>query len=220
MPNSEEALYRRGAAFTLDAEKYLKLVEKIRKPIEPGTRTIRAPSFDHKTKDPVEDDISIPRTARIVIFEGLYVALSSSAPKADSPNSDGKAADLSVWTQASNLMDEIWLISVPIPVAAERTAKRNYKAGLSPSLEAALKRTLESDMVNARMVLDNLPPEDKLAEKIESVEDEGWKTEEQKQALDAEKARIEQEERDREVQRLRLDRMGSIAEMADAGVGM
>ena len=66
MPNSEEAIFRRGAAFTFDAEGYYKLVEKLRKPLEATTPTIRAPSFDHAKKDPVEDDISIPSSARIV----------------------------------------------------------------------------------------------------------------------------------------------------------
>jgi pantothenate kinase len=68
MPNSEEAIFRRGAAFTFDAEGYYKLVEKLRKPLEATTPTIRAPSFDHAKKDPVEDDIGIPPSARIVSF--------------------------------------------------------------------------------------------------------------------------------------------------------
>ena len=66
MPNAEEAIFRRGAAFTFDADGYYRLVEDLRKPIEATTTTIRAPSFDHAIKDPIEDDISIPATARIV----------------------------------------------------------------------------------------------------------------------------------------------------------
>ena len=68
MPNAEEAIFRRGAAFTFDADGYYRLVEKLRKPLEATTSTIRAPSFDHAKKDPVEDDIGIPSTARIVSF--------------------------------------------------------------------------------------------------------------------------------------------------------
>lgn len=217
MPNSEEAHYRRGAPFTFDAAGYFKLIKNLRKAIEPGSRTVWAPSFDHNIKDPVENDISIPRTARIVIVEGLYTALCYPTPKSDGSSTD---AEPSPWTEACELLDEIWLISVPIPVATERVAKRNFKAGLSPSLEAALKRTIENDMQNAREILDNLPSADKLTERIESVEDEGWKTEEQKQALDDEEARLRDEAREKEIVRLRLDRQGSIAEMADAGVGM
>lgn len=217
MPNAEEATYRRGAPFTFDAAAYLKLVKNLRKPIEPGSRTIWAPSFDHNIKDPVENDISIPRTARIVIVEGLYTALCYPPSKTDDSSTD---AEPSPWTEACELFDEIWLISVSIPVATERVAKRNFKAGLSPSLEAALKRTVENDMVNAREILDNLPGDDKLTERIASIEDEGWKTEEQRQALDDEKDKLEQEARDEEIIRLRLDRQGSIADLADAGVGM
>ena len=66
MPNSEEAIFRRGAAFTFDAGGYYALVEKLRKPLEATTSTIRAPSFDHAKKDPVEHDIGIPPSARIV----------------------------------------------------------------------------------------------------------------------------------------------------------
>lgn len=66
MPNAEEAVFRRGAAFTFDAEGYYRLVQKLRKPLEATTSTIRAPSFDHAKKDPVADDIGIPPSARIV----------------------------------------------------------------------------------------------------------------------------------------------------------
>lgn len=220
MPNSEEAHYRRGAAFTFNAQGYLKLVEKLSKAIEPGSRTIWAPSFDHATKDPVENDISIPRTARVVIIEGLYVGLTYPPSKDDDSSKDSKEADKSRWTEACELLDEVWLISVPIPVATERVAKRNFKAGLSPSLEAAFKRTVENDMQNAREILDYLPGEDKLTEKIESIEDEGWKSEEQIQALNEEKAKLEEEAREEDIRRFKLDRMGSIAAMVDDGAGM
>lgn len=219
MPNSEEAHYRRGAAFTFDAEGYLKLVQRLRKVIEPGSRTVWAPSFDHAIKDPVADDISIPRTARVVIIEGLYVGLTYPIPK-DEPKKGTKEFSDSCWTEACELLDEVWLISVPIPVATERVARRNFKAGLSPSLEAALKRTVENDMQNAREILDHLPGEEKLTEQIQSVEDEGWKSEEQKQALYAEKAKLDDEARETEIRRLKLERTGSIAAMVDDGAGM
>lgn len=220
MPNSEEALYRRGAAFTFDPESYLSLLEKLRQPIEPTTRTIWAPSFDHAKKDPVENDIALPRTARIVLIEGLYTALSYPAPKTDSPSTDTKAAVPSAWSEACNLMDEIWLISVPIPVATERVAKRNFDAGLSSSLEAALERTIVNDMKNALEILDNLPKDGKLTERIESVEDEGWKTQEQKMAVEDETREKAEKQHAGDVQRLKVERMGSLAEMADAGVGL
>jgi len=220
MPNSEEAHYRRGAAFTFDAQSYLTLVEKLRKPIEPDTKTIWAPSFDHEVKDPVENDIPIPPTARIVIIEGLYVALSYPDSMTQSSTRETQAAVPSAWAEACALMDEIWLISVPVPIATERVARRNFKAGLSPSYEAALKRTMENDMENAKEILANLPPNDRVTERIESIEDEEWKSQEQKEELDEEETRKQQEDEEYEAQRLKMDRIGSIAEMADAGVGM
>ena len=218
MPNPEEAHYRRGAAFTFDANGYLRLIEKLRQPIEPTTRTIWAPSFDHAIKDPVESDIAIPRTARVVLIEGLYTALSYPVQKTDTSSKDTTSAVPSAWAEACALMDEIWLISVPIPVATERVAKRNFKAGLSPTLEAAVERTVNNDMRNARDILDNLPGN--LTEKIESIEDDGWKTQEQKVAIDGEDSVESGKQSPGEVNRLKMERMGSIAEMADAGVGL
>lgn len=220
MPNSEEAHYRRGAAFTFDAEGYLKLVGKLRKAIEPGSRTIWAPSFDHAIKDPVENDISIPRTARVVIIEGLYVGLTYPPPETEPSDEKSKEADQVRWSEACELLDEVWLISVPIPVATERVARRNFKAGLSPTLEAALQRTEENDMQNAREILAHLPGETKLTERIESIEDAGWKSEEQRHAQDTEKAKQEDEAREEDIRRLRLERAGSIAAMVDDGAGM
>ena len=219
MQNPEEAHYRRGAAFTFDPEAYFALIEKLRKPIEATTRTIWAPSFDHAIKDPVEDDIAIPRTARIVLIEGLYTALSYPAPKTNSPNTETRAAVPSAWSEACSLMDEIWLISVPIPVATERVAKRNFQAGLSPSLEAALERTVNNDMKNATEILNNLP-KDKLTERIESIEDDGWKTQDQKMAVGNENGEKAKEQEADDAKRFKMNRMGSIAEMADAGVGL
>lgn len=216
MPSPDEAHYRRGAAFTFDAYGYLKLIEKLRKPIEATTSTIRGPSFDHAIKDPVENDIEIPRSARIVIIEGLYTALSYPPGKTDSPSDDTTAAVPSSWAEACSLMDEIWLITVPIPTATERVAKRNFEAGLSPSLEAALERTINNDMKNAQEILDNLPPDDKITERIESIEDGGWKSHEPED----EQQQKEQAATDTEMRRIRMERMGSIAEMVDAGVGM
>lgn len=195
MPNAEEAVFRRGAAFTFDAQSYLDLVSKVRRPISPETPTIYAPSFDHAVKDPVANDIAIPVTARIVLFEGLYTAL----------DADG-------WRDAHELMDEVWFVDADIETATQRVAKRNFAAGISPSFEESLKRTQQSDMRNAKHIL-----EDKLDvhEVVPSVEDESWVSEDL--------VRVEgkmEEEREDALRRQRMLRMDSIAEMAADGVGM
>ncbi|KAI8676432.1 PRK domain-containing protein [Fusarium sp. Ph1] len=91
MPNFAEAIHRRGAAFTFDADRFYKLVQALAEPITSSTPTIYVPSFDHAVKDPVEDDIAIPVDARVIIFEGLYLSL-----------------DREPWSSAARLMDELW----------------------------------------------------------------------------------------------------------------
>lgn len=190
LPNAEEAVFRRGAAFTFDAESYMKLVQKLRQPIEATTGTIFAPSFDHAIKDPIENDVAIPKSARIIIFEGLYTAL-------DRPG----------WREAATLMDELWFVECPIEVAEERVAKRNFAAGISASYEESLNRTRKSDMRNAREIMAERL---EVMETIQSIQDESWKSPELKDGeAEADATR-----------RPPKERMDSIAEMASNGVGM
>lgn len=71
MPNPLEAHARRGAPFTFDPAALKKLVQKLKESIEAEAPAIYAPSFDHAKKDPVEDDIAILATQRVLVFEGL-----------------------------------------------------------------------------------------------------------------------------------------------------
>jgi pantothenate kinase len=204
MPNAEEAVFRRGAAFTFDAQSYLKLVMKVRRPISPETTTIFAPSFDHAVKDPVSNDIPIPVTARIVIFEGLYTAL----------DEDG-------WREAHELMDEVWFVDTDIERATQRVAKRNFAAGISASFEESLARTKESDMRNARHVLDSRL---EVHEVIPSIEDESWVSQDLINVQN-ELERKDTEDDDYDVdedtfRKQRMMRMDSIAALAADGVGM
>ena len=189
MPNPEEAVYRRGAAFTFDGHKYLDLVKELRKPIEATTQTIHAPSFDHAVKDPVDGDIPIPPTTRVVVFEGNYTAL-----------------DREPWREAAGLMDQLWFIDVSVEVATARLIKRHLAAGLSPHPAHAQKRIAESDMRNGSDIIDHRL---KVQEIVKSVEDNEWKATDVKQ--------VEEEEEHR---RPPTERMGSLAELAEAGGGM
>lgn len=156
MPDPEEAAYRRGAPFTFDGEKYFDLVQRLRERILPETTTIYAPSFDHAMKDPVENDIAIPPTARVVIFEGLYVAL-----------------DEEPWRKAAKLMDELWFVDVAMETAIERLVYRHVVAGLSPDAQHARTRVMASDMQNGQHILDHRL---EVHEMIQSIEDDAWKT--------------------------------------------
>lgn len=205
MPNAEEALFRRGAAFTIDAGSYLELVTQLRKPISPETPTIYAPSFDHAVKDPVSNDIAVPPTARIIVFEGLYTAL----------DADG-------WRDAHALMDEVWFVDADIETATQRVAKRNFAAGISATFEESLARTKESDMRNARDILDNRLP---VQQVIPSVEDETWRSEEVVRVegqLDRDAAQTQEDEdaAEDQIKREKMMRMDSITALAADGVGL
>lgn len=137
MPQPEVAMHRRGASFTYDAEAYLAFIERLRQPAVPG-QTIYAPSFDHAIKDPIEDDIVIPWSSRIVIIEGNYCALNRTP-----------------WSTAAGLMDELWLASIDREVARGRLALRHVKSGVTPDLESALERIRSTDFLNADDIVEN-----------------------------------------------------------------
>lgn len=203
LPNAEEAVFRRGAAFTFDAQSYLKLVTRVREPLTPETPTVYAPSFDHAVKDPVSNDIAIPPTARIVIFEGLYTAL----------DADG-------WRDAHALMDETWFVDVDIETATQRVAKRNFVAGITKTFEESLARTKESDMRNAREILDSRLP---VQEVVPSIDDDSWRSEEVSRLddeLDEQEQQESQDFRENNIRQERMMRMDSIAALAADGVGM
>lgn len=71
MPDPLEAHARRGAPFTFDPVALKQLVETVKAPITDSTPVIYAPSFDHAIKDPVENDIAILKTQRVLVFEGM-----------------------------------------------------------------------------------------------------------------------------------------------------
>ncbi|KAL8802575.1 MAG: hypothetical protein Q9182_003740 [Xanthomendoza sp. 2 TL-2023] len=157
MPDPTTAHARRGAAFTYDDKAYLDLVKRLREPLCPESRTIYAPSFDHATKDPVENDIPIPTTARIVVLEGNYLTLSKG-----------------LWKDAAGLMDELWFVHVPFDTARRRLVKRHVVAGITPNAEEANKRVTENDLVNGQEIVNDRL---QVQEVITSLEDDGWKAE-------------------------------------------
>ena len=159
MPDPATAHARRGAAFTFDAASFLQLVKTIRQPLAPETKTVYAPSFDHAVKDPVENDIPIPPTARVVIMEGNYLSL-------------GKRE----WKEAAELMDELWFMEVDFETARRRLVKRHVAAGIAEDEEAAGKRADENDLINGREIVEGKL---NIDETVVSKDDQDWRTEEQ-----------------------------------------
>ncbi|KAL8835357.1 MAG: hypothetical protein Q9170_003346 [Blastenia crenularia] len=159
MPDPVTAHARRGAAFTFDDQAFLILVQRLREPLCPESTTIHAPSFDHATKDPVDNDIPIPTSARVVILEGNYLSLNKGR-----------------WKDAADLMDELWFVDVDFDTARRRLAGRHVKAGIAPTEDEANKRVTENDLVNGKEIVDERL---EVQEVIISVEDDGWKPEAQ-----------------------------------------
>ncbi|KAJ6108040.1 Phosphoribulokinase/uridine kinase [Penicillium sp. IBT 18751x] len=154
MPDPVYAAARRGAAFTFDGDKFLALVQSLREPLTTKVDSIYAPSFDHAVKDPVDDDIPIPATSRVIFFEGNYLSL-----------------DKEPWNQAAKLMDELWFVDVDFEVARKRLIKRHVKAGIARNEEEADRRARENDLVNGREIVDNRL---EVQEVISSIYDPAW----------------------------------------------
>jgi len=131
------------------------LVRKLSEPLTPTTATIHAPSFSHETKDPIADDIPIAPTIRIVVIEGLYVALN-----------EGE------WVMARECMDEVWFVQVEESVARRRLVKRHVLAGIAKDEEEAGRRADENDLVNGREIVAKMGRVDEV---VRSWEDGGWK---------------------------------------------
>lgn len=154
MPDPSHAHARRGAAFTFSAPKFLALVQSLRRgPIHPAT-PILAPSFDHAVKDPKEEDIRILPTHRIVVVEGLYLAL-----------------DKDEWGVAARLFDEIWFVEVDKEVARQRLAERHVRAGIVKTLEEGDRQARENDLVNGEEILAH---RFRVDETVQSLEDGTW----------------------------------------------
>lgn len=139
MPDPANATYRRGAAFTYDAEGFLRFVQTLRQrcSLESPSSTY-APSFDHAIKDPVSDDIEIHTETRIILIEGNYCALAREP-----------------WSSAAKLMDEVWFVDVDREVARERLARRHVASGICPDLERAHDRIRTTDFLNADDIVEN-----------------------------------------------------------------
>lgn len=155
LPDPVTAHARRGAAFTFDGASFLRFVQKLREPLAPETKTLYAPSFDHRKKDPIADDIAIAPGVKIVVFEGNYLSL-----------------DEGSWREAAGLMDELWFVEVGFEVARRRLIERHVLAGIAGNEEEAARRADENDLVNGKEILEHrLEPH----ETVVSREDDGWK---------------------------------------------
>ncbi|GAA6035468.1 hypothetical protein JCM8097_000269 [Rhodosporidiobolus ruineniae] len=141
----EFSFRRRGAPFTFNPEAYLSLVRRLR-----TTPRLKAPAFSHAEKDPVDDAIVVEPHHRIVILEGSFLLL-----------------DQEPWRSIAHEADERWLYDVSEEVALRRVIKRHVEAGLAEDETAAEAKALANDVLNAKIILDNLVKPDKRLREIE-----------------------------------------------------
>jgi pantothenate kinase len=96
----ETAFRRRGAPFTFDADAFVNHVTLLKNcsvtQVDRPELGVRLPSFDHTVQDPVEDDIYVPSSAKVVIVEGNYLLL-----------------DEEPWNKATGVFDERYGIHTP-----------------------------------------------------------------------------------------------------------
>lgn len=152
MPNAAEAFERRGAPWTFDPTKLLDFVRAIK---DPARGTVLGPSFDHALKDPVEEDIRIDASARVVVIEGLYLSLGSGT-----------------WREVGAEMDERWFVDVERDVAIARVVERHVRSGVCASREEAVERATGSDALNAEEILAGRMEVDEV---VTSKEDPTWR---------------------------------------------
>ncbi|OBT55497.1 hypothetical protein VE04_04550 [Pseudogymnoascus sp. 24MN13] len=139
----ECAFRRRGAPFTFDGEAFVELVKALREnpvtEVNDPAQSFHAPSFDHAVKDPIENDIYIPSSQRIVILEGNYLLLNEHP-----------------WDKIQHLVDESWFVSISRETAMDRLVKRHLEAGIETTTEAAALRAEENDLPNADHINENM----------------------------------------------------------------
>jgi pantothenate kinase len=130
MADPKLAFDQRGAHWTFDPISYYSFVKRLREPIS-GSGVIKAPSFDHALKDPTPESIHILASHRIVIIEGLYVLLTENS-----------------WKEATDLLDERWLIDVDVEEARRRLLKRHVITGVAADETEAVWRVDNNDMTS------------------------------------------------------------------------
>lgn len=119
-PNAKEAFDRRGAEWTFDAARFADFVTSVK---SHPTQTLRAPSFDHAVKDPVEDDICVKPHHRVVVFEGLYCN-----------------CNVGDWKRAAQQFDTRLAFQIDLQDAKQRLVVRHVATGVAKDEEEAIWR--------------------------------------------------------------------------------
>jgi pantothenate kinase len=135
MPNRDEAIAKRGAAWTFDAQGVVELVTTLHDSREDLSRVHVVPGFDHTLKDPTQSAIKITPNIRIVVLEGSWLLL-----------------DEHPWSTVSKLVDDTWFVDVDPKLALTRVAKRHLASGIEKDWAGALSRAQRNDLANGDLV--------------------------------------------------------------------
>lgn len=119
-PNAREAFDRRGSEWTFDSRRFADFVVTVK---SDTTRTHLAPSFDHAKKDPLEDDVKVLPSHRIVVLEGLYCN-----------------CDAGEWKRAAQQFDLRLVFEVDKEEAKRRLVVRHVATGVAKDEEEAIWR--------------------------------------------------------------------------------
>lgn len=133
MPNAAEAIARRGAPWTFDADAAVALVKDLGTSF--NVRDIPVPTFDHAIKDPVAGGQIVKADVQVCILEGNYLL-----------------SDEGSWSDIADLVDQRWLVKVDPLLARARVATRHLAAGIEPSMALSLARTDYNDIPNGEYV--------------------------------------------------------------------
>jgi pantothenate kinase len=131
--NAEEALFRRGAHWTFDANRFVADLINLK---NDSSRDLTFPSFDHSVGDPLENDIIVDKNAEIIIIEGNYLLL-----------------DKEPWSFIKRTIADFSIfISVDEDIIRKRVINRHLKAHPDQTRECATSRFESNDLLNAREI--------------------------------------------------------------------
>lgn len=164
---------RRGSPFTFNSYRLLALVKSLAAPI--SSTPLKAPSFDHALKDPIEDDIIILPSHRIIVMEGNYLSFSppsDDTPTANPSGTEGPKATYSStepWREIAETFNERYFVQCDKDVAEKRLIKRHVLAGIVKDAEEGKERVWMNDMPNGVDIENHRLGDERV---VVSVEDE------------------------------------------------
>ncbi|KAJ5096396.1 hypothetical protein NUU61_005752 [Penicillium alfredii] len=140
---------RRGSPWTFDLPRFAEFARRLhnwahKTPLYTSRgwsddEVLKAPTFDHVVKDPIEDGFTITPDTLIIILEGSYLLL-------DEPG----------WKEITDLFDYRIFIEVDLQEARTRVAKRHVHTGIEPTLEEGYRRMDGNDYSNALLIHEKL----------------------------------------------------------------